>query len=254
MTNVSEAVVLMAGVGSRLVPAAPGVLKPLMPVLDRPLIAYLFDSLSAAGIQVVHAVIGYQGELLTEKVRPLVPGSLKIHFIHNPEWRKQNGISVLAAAGQVRSPFLLTMSDHLFDDELLNVLLRKSLERRLNLAVDRKIESIVDIDDAMKVHTKHGRLLGIGKNLAQYDSIDTGLFVANEELFSYLEAAKKGGDCSLADGVRLMAADGKVRAINIGDAWWQDVDTPQMMRAAENHLRSRRDGGLLTGAGSQAQS
>jgi hypothetical protein len=33
-----------------------------------------------------------------------------------------------------------------------------------------------------------------------------------------------------------MAADGKVRAIDIGPAWWQDVDTPEMRAHAEENL------------------
>jgi hypothetical protein len=30
-----------------------------------------------------------------------------------------------------------------------------------------------------------------------------------------------------------MAGDGKVRAIEIGDAWWQDVDDDRMLAQAE---------------------
>jgi choline kinase len=131
------------------------------------------------------------------------------------------------------------MSDHLFDDDLLDSFLGHAANDVLNLAVDRKIESIVDIDDAMKVVTKRDRVVTLGKELTKYNAIDTGLFVANHELFDYLEAAKRSGDCSLADGVRLMAADGKVRAIDIGNAWWQDVDTPKMLLAAQKHIRAR---------------
>jgi choline kinase len=94
----------------------------------------------------------------------------------------------------------------------------------------------------MKVQTCKDRITNIGKNLQHYDAIDTGLFVCPVEIFDYLERAKSGGgrsDCSLADGVQLMADDKKVRAIDIGDAWWQDVDTPQMLKHAETQMSER---------------
>jgi choline kinase len=239
MTKVSDAVVLMAGTGSRLSSPSGRTFKPLTPILDRPLISYLFDGLSSVGVRRIHAVVGYEAESLMTRIKPLVPATLEVQFVHNPDWQKQNGISVLAAAGRVKSPFVLTMSDHLFDDDLLDSFLGHAANDVLNLAVDRKIESIVDIDDAMKVVTKRDRVVTLGKELTKYNAIDTGLFVANHELFDYLEAAKRSGDCSLADGVRLMAADGKVRAIDIGNAWWQDVDTPKMLLAAQKHIRAR---------------
>ena len=99
------------------------------------------------------------------------------------------------------------------------------------------MNSMVDLDDAMKVQTRGDQIVAIGKNLRNYDAIDTGLFVCPHEIFQYLERAKQNGDCSLADGVRLMADDGKTRAIDIGDAWWQDVDTPEMRAHAEENLR-----------------
>jgi choline kinase len=92
------------------------------------------------------------------------------------------------------------------------------------------------LDDAMKVKTKSDRITEIGKDLKAYDAIDTGLFVCPTEFFDYLERAKHAGDCSLADGVRAMANDGKVRAIDIGNGWWQDIDTQEMLAAAEKVL------------------
>ena len=44
------------------------------------------------------------------------------------------------------------------------------------------------------------------------------------------------GDCSLADGVRAMAAAGQMRLIDIGDGWWQDVDDRAMLEEAESRL------------------
>jgi choline kinase len=131
------------------------------------------------------------------------------------------------------------MGDHLFDPTILSVVLDKSAADSLNLAVDKKLGSIFDIDDAMKVQTAGDRVVTLGKNLEIYDAIDTGIFLCPNELFDYLHRAQsqsRESDCNLADGVRLMAANGKVRAIDIGPAWWQDVDTPEMRAHAEENL------------------
>jgi choline kinase len=236
---VTEAVILMAGTGSRLRGNEKSLPKPLLPLLGRPLISYLFDSLARNGIETVHAIVGYESETVMEQTTALIPAGLRVEFVENRDWQKQNGISVLAAADRVRSSFLLTMSDHLFDPELIRILMDAAAPDCINLAVDRKIESIFDIDDAMKVQIDKDRVVAIAKNLPAYNAIDTGFFVCAPMLFDYLRQAKRNGDCSLADGVRLAAVAGKVRAIDIGDAWWQDVDTPAMLAVAEKRLRSQ---------------
>ncbi len=242
MTAISEAVILMAGEGSRLRDSNKTFLKPVAPVLGRPLILYTLDALVCAGIQRVHLVVGYEMDRMIAQVEPLIPSGVTASFIENRDWRKQNGISVLAAAGHVDAPFLLTMSDHIFDNTIIDRLLNNFDPALLNIAVDRKLDSIFDLDDAMKIQTRRNRVTGIGKNLLHYDAIDTGLFVCPLQLFDYLERAKSESfrkDCSLADGIRSMAGDNKVRAIDIGNAWWQDVDTQQMLQSAEKQIAER---------------
>jgi choline kinase len=242
MTAISEAVILMAGEGSRLRGSDNTFLKPFVPLLGRPLISYALDALVRAGIETVNFVVGYESERMIEQVKQLIPADLSVSFIENRDWQKQNGISLLAAADRISKPFLLTMSDHLFEDALVGRLLDSFEPGFLSIAVDRKLDSIFDLDDAMKVQTRGNRIADIGKNLRHYDAIDSGLFVCPLQIFDYLERAKSdscASDCSLADGVRLMAGDGRVRANDIGDAWWQDVDTPEMLQYAERQLSKR---------------
>jgi 1L-myo-inositol 1-phosphate cytidylyltransferase len=246
MTAISEAVILMAGEGSRLRQGYGGqaglrgsdktLLKPLVPVLGRPLICYTLDALIHAGIRKANFIVGYQSSRTTAAVKQLIPSELQACFIENRDWRKQNGISVLAAANHVTSPFLLTMSDHLFDQSIVDLLVGNAVPDQLNLAIDRKLDSIFDVDDAMKVQTRGDRIREIGKDLTVYDAVDTGLFICPPDIFDYLERVKREGDCSLADGARSMAVDCKARAIDIGQAWWQDVDTPEMLTQAEKYL------------------
>jgi choline kinase len=239
MNVVSEAVILMAGEGSRLRGGNEGFLKPFVPVLGRPLISYVLDTLIRAGITSVHFVVGYESGRMIEHLKQLIPVGLRASFIENADWQKQNGISLLAAAGHVSKPFLLTMSDHLFDNAIVDHLLDSFDSDFLNVAVDQKLDSIFDLEDAMKVQTRRNRVTDIGKKLRDFDAIDIGLFVCPLEIFDYFERAKSRSgrnDCSLADGVRLMARNDKVRAIDIGDGWWQDVDTPSMLRHAERKM------------------
>jgi choline kinase len=236
MRAVTDVVILMAGTGSRLRASGEVLPKPLVPILGRPLISYIADALNNAGVQRLHAIVGANNDSLAESLRPLIPAAMRLNPIPNPDWQKQNGLSVLCAAGHVTEPFLLMMGDHLFDPAILSLVLENSAADSVNLAVDKKLETIFDIDDAMKVQTAGNRVITLGKTLEIYDAIDTGIFLCSNELFDYLRRAQREGDCSLADGVRLMAADGKVRAIDIGPAWWQDVDTPEMRAHAEENL------------------
>src|SRR3954468_17037622 len=98
-----DAIILMAGAGSRLGASIP---KPLVEIGGRPLISYTFDALERVGVTGVHIVVGSHNGLAAE-IRALLPQSMHFHAIVNPEPRKQNGISVLCAAGKVKAPSFL---------------------------------------------------------------------------------------------------------------------------------------------------
>src|ERR1051326_6577685 len=234
--RVTDAVILMAGSGSRLAAGGHVLPKPLIRIAGREVFSYAIDALAAVGIQKLHVITGRNGEELLPRLRELLLAGIQLNPIHNPESQKQNGLSVLVAARHVSSPFLLTMGDHLFDASIIDLLTRAADLEWLNVAIDRKTSEIFDLADAMKVQTERDRVVAIGKELKNFDAIDTGLFVCPLEIFDYLERTKRDGDCGLADGVRAMASDGKVRAVDIGDAWWQDIDTPGMLAAAEKVL------------------
>jgi 1L-myo-inositol 1-phosphate cytidylyltransferase len=230
---ITDAVILMAGTGSRLRGSTDTIAKPLIPIAGRPLICYAIDSFARVGVKTLHAVVGPNGDELAAAVAPLLPADMQFCPIPNPNWQKQNGVSLLTAAGKVSAPFFLAMGDHLFERSILDHLIAHADLARLNLAIDKKIASIFDLDDAMKVQTRGNLIAAIGKNLESYDAIDTGIFLCPEIMFEYLRRALKNNDCALADGVRLMAEDRKALAIDIREAWWQDVDTPEMLARAQ---------------------
>ena len=138
---------------------------------------------------------------------------LPVTWVENPEYLKDNGVSVLRAKPEIREPFLLLMSDHIFEPETARTLLHQPLhDGEVILAVDKNIDSVFDLDDATKVKMRGERIVEIGKTLRLYNALDTGMFHCTPALFQALERAMFNWNCSLSDGLRLLAAPRSSRA------------------------------------------
>ncbi len=229
-------VILAAGLGSRL-NTDEGVPKPLVPIGDRPLILRVLDRFYQAGVAEAVVVIGHRGDEIRAGIDTVKP-EIDVTFAENPRYRMSNGLSVLAARPAVGNrSFFLSMSDHIFDSSLIQGLASAALpDGGLVLAVDRKLDTIFDMDDATKVRTEDSRIVEIHKELENYDAVDTGLFACSPELFDAIEAESKrhdDGDCSLSDGVKALAANGRAIVHDVGAGLWQDVDTPGSILHAE---------------------
>jgi 1L-myo-inositol 1-phosphate cytidylyltransferase len=179
-------------------------------------------------------VAGYRADLIRRWLSDRPMDGISVTLIENSEYHKANGISALAAKAELNTPFLLLMSDHIFEPKTARALLQQPLaDDEVILAVDSKIDRVFDLDDATKVQRKGNYIVAIGKELFSYDALDTGMFLCSPTLFNRLELAKKNGDCSLSDGMRKLAHEWKLKAFDIGDGRWQDVDSPQALAHAE---------------------
>lgn len=242
MPTVNQCLILAAGNGSRIASVAGGVPKPLLPVCGVPLLEHVITASHEAGIEKFVIVAGYRADLIRSWLRDQTRHWLRSHsmdavsitLIENPDYHKANGVSALAAKRELNQAFLLLMSDHIFEPKTAQALLLQPIaDDEVILAVDSKIGRIFDLDDATKVRCEGNRIIEIGKDLSQYNALDTGMFLCSPALFHRLESARKNGDCSLSEGMRELAKDGKLRAFDIGDGRWQDVDSPQALAHAE---------------------
>jgi 1L-myo-inositol 1-phosphate cytidylyltransferase len=234
MNAVNQCLILAAGNGSRIASVANGVPKPLVPLCGVPLLEHVMTTSREAGIERFVIVAGYRADLIRRWLSERSMDGTSVTLIENLQYQKANGVSALAAKTELDQPFLLLMSDHIFEPKTAKALLRQPLaDDEVILAVDSKIDRVFDLDDATKVQRKGNYIVGIGKDLPSYDALDTGMFLCSPALFNRLESAKKKGDCSLSDGMRRLAQDWKLRAFDIGDGHWQDVDSPQALAHAE---------------------
>jgi choline kinase len=243
IAGAETAVVIAAGMGSRMrASAGEAHPKPARPALGVPLIVRVLWTLAETGVERAVIVTGFRAPEVEAAALAGRPPMLRLAFVRNDGWQRPNGESVLAARRAVgEAPFLLTMADHLFSPLVIEAL-RSARDRDVDvaLAVDRRLDEISDLDDATRVRTgAGGRIAEIGKRLAAYDAVDTGVFLCSPALFEALEVERDArGGCSLSDGVARVARQGRALAVDIPQrSWWQDVDNANDLALAEAKLR-----------------
>jgi choline kinase len=236
----SRALILAAGFGSRLA-KGDSVPKPLREVSGVPLIVRVIRALENRGVREVGIVVGHLAE---ELVAGLSDYQLeaRLSFFFNEEYQKPNGTSVLAARDFITEPTLLLMSDHLWSPRLLEAVASCPVTNRESvLGVDYRIDACFDLDDATKVKVRGDRVERIGKQLEDYNALDTGVFLITQALVEALDATNGPEGCSLSQGVAVLAAEGRMKAADVGDATWIDVDTPEAHAEAERLIAELGD-------------
>jgi choline kinase len=217
-------------------------LKPLLEVGGRALIMRVIDSMAEVGCNKIVVVTGFEADTLEQAIVAEYPerrvGETQLCFEKNPDFKRSNGLSVLAAKEHLDQSFILTMSDHILSKQMVRTAAtHQPLEGGATLLIDRKVDEVFDLDDATKVRTDGKRIVAIGKQLTDYDCIDTGIFVCTPGLVDAIAKVAEGGkDSSLSDGVQKLSDMGLMEVLDVGSAFWMDVDTPEMRADAERRL------------------
>jgi choline kinase len=126
---------------------------------------------------------------------------------------------------------------HIYSAAFLNQLAMSGVSYpAVTLGIDRRVTSpLIDPDDATWVQTDaRGFIRAIGKTIPEYDAVDCGAFLATPELAAAIaEAVVAGRGGSLSDGMQRLADQGRAATLDIGEAWWLDVDDPRAQALAE---------------------
>lgn len=232
-----KAVIIAAGSGSRLREEYNGIPKSLIKINNERIIDNIIGKIYGSGITEIILITGYNHEMIEAGLMNYREGDVRISFLYNPDWEKANGISVLTAEKEIRDneEFILLMSDHLFQQKMLEDVIHRQIEKdEALLAVDFKIHDIPDLEDGMKVQCERIKdamyeIRLFGKQLTAYNGIDCGIFKFNYSFFSILKKSIEDQKDSLSDACNLLSLNRKMKAIDIGDSLWIDIDTPKML-------------------------
>ena len=173
------AVILAAGMASRLRPLTNDRPKCLLTVGTRCLLGRTVDSLKVAGITELVVVTGYRGEMirsfLTDNYK-----DMQISFVDNVDYQTTNNIYSLWLAKDyvAGKDFILLDSDILFDGRIINRLLdsegtclavntHKLGEEEIKVITDDK-GKVIEISKVCSIEKAIGESVGIEKMQADY--------------------------------------------------------------------------------------
>ncbi|MHC4477855.1 MAG: sugar phosphate nucleotidyltransferase [Planctomycetota bacterium] len=236
-----KAAIIAAGRGKRLGDLTQSEAKPLVKLLGLSLIERVILTAKQAGITEFIVVIGYLGDRIKEALGDGCRYGVRIDYIQNEGWEAGNATSVLKCKELLTDRFVLLMSDHMFDQRVLQGLLSADMSSSVMLAVDRSEAALEDT----KVLEDNGKIVRIGKDLREANCVDTGLFLCSPKLFRYLESSVSEGNFELSGGIARAAANGDAEIFDIGlcesyitkmrkeaKPWWIDVDTVADLKRA----------------------
>lgn len=237
---IEDLLIVAAGMGTRL--RAKGNLKPLVEVCGKPLIDYALAAAFKAGVTRATIVTGYHAETLEAHLADLGKRhGWQLKTVRNLDYMRPNGLSVLAAKSLLPGRFFLAMCDHMVSPDLYRRLMAGVGDAdSVALGVDRRLENhFVDLDDVTRVRLEGQHIVGIGKDLTEFNAFDTGIFKAGPALFEAIEmAGAETGDYSISAGMHLLARDGRAFGVDVGDAFWIDVDSPDMHDLATGYVKT----------------
>jgi mannose-1-phosphate guanylyltransferase/mannose-1-phosphate guanylyltransferase/phosphomannomutase len=173
--------VLAAGLGTRLRPLTYEISKPMVPVLDRPVMEHILDLLARHGFEQVIANLHY------------FPDSIREHFGDRLAYRYEE--ELLGTAGGVRAcsdffageSFLVISGDALTDIDLATLVAR---HRQAGGVATLAVKKVADTREyGVVLHDRDGRITGFQEKPPPEEALsdlgNCGIYVFEPEIFDY---------------------------------------------------------------------
>ncbi len=229
-----KGVILAAGKGTRMLPLTLRRPKPLVPVMDRPMLAHIISGARDAGIDHLCVVIDYLGDMIQAAFGTGEELGVRIEYVQQGDARGTGGATLKAREFVGDEPFFLCWGDILVPPHTYSGLLC-----RWHNTTDDALLTVNWVDDpwaGAAVYVKDGHVEKIvekpapGTSTTNYNN--AGLFVFTPELFSVLEHTSPNettGEVYVPDAVQHMLSQGRrigAYPLPQGD-YWSDVASPQ---------------------------
>ena len=165
-----KALILAAGLGTRLAPITNDRPKSLVPVNGKPILMKQIENLHENGITDITIVSGYKADILEKAVHELYP---EIKIIESVDYATTNNMysAYIARESIGENGFLMMNADVFYDSSVISALLKDKAENAIVTDIGTYIE------ESMKVVEVEGRLVKISKAITPEEALGASIDV-----------------------------------------------------------------------------
>lgn len=237
-----NAIVLAAGVGSRLDPLTSQVPKPLVPIANVPVMEHIIKLLASHKVKNIHANLHYMPEKIAEYFGNGDKWGVNLRYKHEPQLSGDAGGVRACRQYLMDGTFIVLMGDLLTDADLTKIV-REHKEKNAIASIAVKQVPRDELHRfGVVVTDANGFIKGFQEkpdaNVALSDRVSTGIYVLEPAVFDYMPASGEYGfgrqlfPDLINQGLPVLGFD--------IEGYWSDVGTIEQYRMANFDAVKRR--------------
>ena len=244
-----KGVLLAAGKGTRMLPLTEKRPKPLVPVLDRPILEHIILGARDAGVDHFGLIVGHLGAMIEDYFGDGRGLGVRIDYIWQQEAKGTGHAALLAEEFVAGDVFFMSWGDIMVSPRNYTAVVGAFEGGKTDAVLS--LNWVQDPCKGAAVYVKDGLVEKIiekpdpGTSTTNYNN--AGLFVYTAELFDRLRRLKPSarGELELPDAVQEMVREGKRIAAVPLEGYWSDVADPAaVIELNATMLGDRYEGGL----------
>lgn len=227
-----KAIILAAGIGSRMLPLTKDTHKCLLKINNEPIIRNQINQLSRAGISDITLVGGYKFDLVKDYLRD------EVEYAFNPFYETTNSVvSLWLAVQNIDSDILIINSDVIFDEELVKKMC--DVDSEISVAISKNWSDERGYKAEIINNFVVNMSMDIEKN--KIDGEYAGMIFVKQ---SQLQKLKDKSESLLLDKkfniwfedmiVELIKDGAKAKSVEVNPEKWYELDTVEELEYARN--------------------
>ena len=225
-----RAMILAAGVGSRLDPLTTLVPKPLVPIANVPVMEHILALVHRHGFRNVCANLHYMPDKLTEYFKDGSDFGVDLHFRNEKELSGDAG-GVRALKNYLQDgTFIVLMGDLVTDCDLTHVIAQHKKNGAIASIGIKPVEAVERF--GVVVTDDNGRIVGFQEKPARSEAlsnmVSTGIYILEPEVFDYIP---KEGSYGFGRQLFPSLVEKKLPVYGVEiNCYWSDVGTIEQYR------------------------